>query len=239
MANKLRQGDPLSAISAGEWNRHCDVADWYERRVRLGHARPAMPAQVSEAGCIVYNNSGANRSQGDVLEIAGAECATTEQATIVLTGALRSSSGPLCVLLEPIPSGGYGRATLGGVVVASVDVGDADHSHCYADSSSALLKSNFGGPARIIYKPSGTGTKTCVVHLGGALYRRKGKTTASVSAGSSGACDVYLNGSAVGSVTAWLNWMENGISAIGSGVEVEVEWFDDERKWVIVAAECE
>jgi hypothetical protein len=32
--------------------------------------------------------------------------------------------------------------------------------------------------------------------------------------------------------------MENGVTSVASGKEGLARWFDDEEKWVLVAAEC-
>ena len=236
--DKPQQGEPLK-ISARRLGQAYEAGEDFARRRRLGASQ--LPVQRPWNQCIVQvkNESGADRIAGDALEIGASLLTTIDDRHLWFSAAKRSGNGVCGVLTEPIKSNDIGPMCVAGVVLAYVYINDADNTHARVATSDATLQGDFGGPFRIVQKPSGTGSKWCAVLLGDAIYRRKGKTTASVSAGSSGACDVYIGGSAVGSVTAYLNWMENGISAIGSGVEVEIEWFDDERKWVIVAAECE
>lgn len=67
---------------------------------------------------------------------------------------------------------------------------------------------------------------------------RKAKVDSTINANSYGDVSVYQNGVDVGTVRAYFNWMENGIASIATDAEILIRWFDDEQKWVIVAAEC-
>jgi hypothetical protein len=77
---------------------------------------------------------------------------------------------PFVVAQQPIPVGAAGWAMAVGVTPVQISVADAADTH--ADSSSdetTLLASGKAGPARILYKQSGTGTVWAVVCLGQGL----------------------------------------------------------------------
>ena len=62
---------------------------------------------------------------------------------------------------------------------------------------------------------------------------------ADITAGSYASASLYIAGSVARTIDAYFNWMEAGTTEIASGTEMLVRWFDDEEKWVIVAAECQ
>jgi hypothetical protein len=55
--------------------------------------------------------------------------------------------------------------------------------------------------------------------------------------GGSGTVSLYRNGSAVTTVTAYLNWLA-GNQLVPANTELLVQFFRDENKWVIVGAGC-
>lgn len=67
----------------------------------------------------------------------------------------------------------------------------------------------------------------------------KATANADITAGSYNDATIYVNGAAERTVTAWFNWMEAGTAEIASGTELLIQWFDDEAKWVVIAAECQ
>lgn len=72
---------------------------------------------------------------------------------------------------------------------------------------------------------------------------RIGKTTGTITAGSSGTVNVWRGSTAaetnpVVALTAHLDWM-HGSEDISSGKEVQVRYFTDAEKWRITGAECE
>jgi hypothetical protein len=140
--------------------------------------------------------------------------------------------------LESIPDGKYGDCQISGVCMADIDVVDADNTHARVVPGSTQLKGDFGGWARIVYKPSGTGVKSCAVLLG-ALdnVTRKARSISTVTDGGTGTADIYVNGSSRGSVTVYFNWM-TGSGNIASGADLWVKYFHDEDKWVVTGAEC-
>ena len=236
---KIRAGDPLSVINARDWNRFVDVAEWYERTQRLGQGGPSALNVWPATTLYVRNNTAGDRAAGDVVEISGTDITDLRRDQCWLNGIVRAGVDPACgVYLEATPDGAFGRCVLSGVVIASVDIIDADNTHARVLPGSTQLRGDFGGWCRIVHKPTGTGVKTCVVQVGETrTVRRKARATTTVTDGGTGSADVYIQDSARGNVTVHYNWM-TGAGDIANGSDLLIEYFHDEDKWVVVGAEC-
>jgi hypothetical protein len=71
------------------------------------------------------------------------------------------------VTIEPLADGAIGRAVVMGATVCDIDVTDAGHGYATPKASyNTMLASAASGPARIIWKATGTGTKRAVVLIG-------------------------------------------------------------------------
>ena len=71
------------------------------------------------------------------------------------------------VLAEPIASVKIGRAYIGGVCLAKVNVTDAGHAYAtITDGEEAYLTSAASGPVQILWKEAGTGQKWAQIRLG-------------------------------------------------------------------------
>ena len=186
----------------------------------------------------VKNTTGSTLFAGAVLELT-TSVATPTRYAIVLNGIARAGVDPPCaVLLADAANNEIVDATTSGVCVANVDIIDADNTHARVVPGDTQLRGDFGGWARIIYKPSGTGVKTCVVQVGETrTVRRKARATTTVTDGGTGSADVFIQGSARGNVTVEYNWM-TGAGDIANGSDLLIEYFHDEDKWVVVGAEC-
>ena len=236
---KLRPGDPINAITSRDWNRFVDVADWYERYKRLGDGGMAAANMFGQTCFQVRNNTSGDVGAGAVIEINGTEITDLRRDQIYLTGVARAGVDPFCgVYLEATKYGEYGRCVVSGAVVAPVNIIDADNTHARVEVGSTVLKGDFGGWCRILYKPGGTGVLTCVIGVGMAIQqRRKARATTTITDGGTGSADVFINGSARGNVTVHYNWMTGG-GNIASGSDLLIEYYHDEDKWVVVGAEC-
>lgn len=188
----------------------------------------------------IRNDTGAIRNKGECLEVTGVVTTPIESASSeVLKGELRAIEAARGILLADVAVSGTAPFALAGLVYAEIDILDADHTHCYCKSSDANPQTNFGGPWRIVAKPTGTGNaQAALLLLGDGCYERKIKTAATLTAGSSASCDFYIDGSVKGQETVYFNWMESGVASVASGKEGLARWFDDEEKWCLVAAEC-
>ena len=189
----------------------------------------------------VRNDTGGDAIAGAVLMVNGVVASPPVNGCTVFTGITRSSSiidPPFVVLLDDALDGAIARCVAIGSVVASVNIIDADNTHARIETGSTQLKGDFGGYARILHKPSGTGVKTCVVSLGHTeQIVRKARATTTITDGSTGSADVYIGGSARGNVTVYYNWMD-GSGDIANSSDLLIQYFHDEDKWIVVGAEC-
>lgn len=215
-----------------------EAKDYYLRHFAGGQqASPIARGQIQWVK--VLNSSGADRAKGEALQLGTLQTTSYEPQNIMIEADLRSGIGPCGVLLDDTPDGKWGRLAIWGPVLAQVDVNNEQHTHVYIKTADANPQSNFGGTARIISKPAGTGLKTCLICLGDALYRRQGRTVDTIAADSTGTVNVRLhNISDPGSVEAAYDHMTSGLESIPSDVDVLLQWYDDEEQWVIEAAEC-
>lgn len=231
------RADPLRRSSTV--NSILEATDHYLRHV-AGGQQGGSPSLGFVPWVKVRNSSGADRAAGEALEVGSLLTTNIEPGNFMFDADLRGASLGMCgVLLDHVTDGKTGRLQLWGLVKAQVDVNDEHHTHVYFKTADANPQSNFGGPARIVYKPSGTGLKTCVLCLGDAQYRRKGRTVDTIAADGTGTVNVRLNNTSdPGSVEAAYNHMTAGLASIPSDVDVLLWWYDDEEQWVIEAAEC-
>jgi hypothetical protein len=234
-------GDPVSVRAHTVDDTHIaeDTIVRVEKRLSRQGWRYWIVPDVVASPLLIRNDSGANRNRGETLEVTGVVSTPIADTNEVLKGELRAIEAVRGIILDDIASTATGPFAIAGLVYAVIDILDADHTHCYAKSSDANPQSNFGGPWRIVAKPTGTGNaQACLLLLGDGCYERKIKTAAKLTAGSSASCDFYVDGSFKGQETVYFNWMENGIASIASGKEGVARWFDDEEKWIVVASEC-
>jgi len=205
MNNRVEPGQPIrKAFSARAWNRAQDAAD----RILDGHVPPGIADPVgvrtqSFVPILVENTLSTGVDRWGCLSIAGiaitpsgatGEATRSFESTPVLRGGLPTAGEPFVVPLEPIAASGIGRAAVHGVTPVRLEVVDTSHDRCDAkDGSTTGLKSGTDGPAEILWKESGTGSKWALVRFGGAAAGgvRLGKVTGTWSKG------------ATASVTQW------------------------------------
>ena len=169
---KVRPGESLQ-IPAKAYNAFVDAA----RYVRdLQHSIGGAPLRATHGQTIVLvkNASGSDLPRFGVLEITGVVFSPTDDADGFKSGPVLSGVAPsgnlvgnFVVAMDPIAAGELGRAVVGGLSVAYLNVIDAAHE--YADTASgvtATLRTCPAGAARIIWKESGTGSKWAVVRIG-------------------------------------------------------------------------
>lgn len=178
---RVEPGQPLSsAISARAWNRAQDAAD-----VVLGQ-RPGFAAGGVQGPSAPYtsvlcrNDSGSDVVRWGVLAIGGvaitpsgptgpATSSYQEQPVIVGTTPAGTTQA-LCVAVEPIKSAGVGRVAVHGVVQVKLEVTNASHNFAKCKASTAELVSEWGGPAQVLWKETGTGAgKWALVRIGSGL----------------------------------------------------------------------
>ena len=231
-------GQPI-VLSAGEYNAAVEAGQWYRQFARYGQGGRVQSPPIVATSVWVQNDTGADLDAGAVVELSGSPLTDPGNQYPWFSGIVRAGDDPVCaVLYDPIPDGDLGLAVVSGVVFANVDIQDADNTHARISPSATQFTGDFGGYARILYKPSGTGVKWCAVLLGNCeQIVRKARSSGTITAGSSGTANVYINGASRGSVTAYLDWMDGG-GNIASGTDLYIQYFHDEDRWQVVGAEC-
>jgi hypothetical protein len=170
---RVVSGDTLE-IRAAAWNACLDAAEAH----REGQTFTPIPGnkQFRQADIVlVKNSSGSAVARFGVLGISGviftpSAALASFQNQVAFTGVAPTTAdhkGKFLVCLDPIANGKVGRAWIAGVCQVQVDIADASHKFCdVKNSDKTQLKSGGSGSGRILYKPSGTGTKWCVVRFG-------------------------------------------------------------------------
>lgn len=238
MTHKAVPNRPL-IVKAGEYNDAMEAGQWFAKQRALGASVISSIPGVNPCVVRVRNDTGGDLLAGSVLELTTTPLTTLTRENIWLSAVSRYGSDPSCaVLLEAIPYNAWGAAQVAGCCLASVNIVDADNTHARVQAGSTTLQGDFGGWARILHKPSGTGTKTCVVLLAcGEQIVRRATASGTINAASSGTASIYVGGSVKGTATVYNDWISTPAN-IPNGTELYVQYFHDEDKWRIVGAEC-
>ena len=231
-------GSPLR-ISATDYNAAVEAGRRWRDQGRLGRGPYSSTPQIVPAIVKVRNSTSGSLGAGAVVELSGTPMGELSRRNLVFDGVARAGVDPFCaVLINPLDQLEIGPAVIAGAAMAPVNIVDADNTHARVEVGSTVLKGDFGGWCRILYKPSGTGVKTCVVAVGMATQqRRKARATTTITDNGTGSADVYIDGSSRGNVTVSYNWMI-GAGNIANGSDIIIEYYHDEDKWVVVQAEC-
>jgi hypothetical protein len=89
---------------------------------------------------------------------------------VLSAGVPNNNTQSLCVALEPIESGKIGRVAVDGVVPVKLDIVNENHKFARCTTSTSQMTTDWGGPALILWKESGTGSdKWGLVRIGDAL----------------------------------------------------------------------
>ena len=242
--HKILMGDYFDAMPVRAWNTFIDSAQDFLRR-QNGLRAPVQYGSWSSGIFPVRNDSGADRARFEILTITGTlftQASRPEEfynQPTMTAGATSTPPEKFVILQEPVKSGEVGRGMLIGVSAVQIDMVDAtdDWADVISGDSSKLRSGPFGS-SRIVYVPSGTGTKWGYVETGIYSPFAIGKTASSHVKGASGTINIY-RGSSKGSetwagsktLTAW-----NRFGDVVSGKWVLCAWI--QRGWEIIQAEC-
>jgi hypothetical protein len=173
---KVRRGDPFE-MPAKTFNAMIDLV----RAGRAGNIGAGVTNIVeSETRVLVRNDSGADRSQFNILGLDdGIVFSPTDNLeefkyNFALAGETPDENyhtGRFCVLQVPIGNGALGEAIVSGIAVCKVNVLQEWHTRCdVTHGSTARLESNAHGSGKILYKESGTGEKWAVIKIGNSTF---------------------------------------------------------------------
>lgn len=167
-------GEPLR-IPAATWNALLTMLGKFQAG-QLGAGRPVPSSGPPALDVRVLNDSGADVARGGVLGISGVQVdratnADEFETRPTLTGVQPATGheAKFVIALEPIPDGAVGRCVLTGLAAVKLYVNVEGHGFAAAKAGeSAELETVAAGPARIVWKESGTGTgKWALMLLGG------------------------------------------------------------------------
>jgi hypothetical protein len=241
MADKVTAGQGIPR-SANLWNNIIDSANEFAQRRRMGDGGGSAGSLSSTDLIKVKNSSGAAIRLGEVLELAGIVITAIDRGSMWFDGDEPDATRPFCIALQDMPEDSIDRAQMSGVTIALVNVGDAGHGYAEVVSGDPVLHSAVSGPVRILYKPSGTGEKTCAVLLGAADPAWEcGKLDAEMSYDGTVTVSIWRwNGSAMADTTLNVtarDWLLSSGQTIASGKRVVIVRHPT-GQWFVVGAQC-
>lgn len=211
MADKVSPGQPIPR-SASLWNNLIGAANEYAAR-QLGQPgrlkTPLIPTDVIK----IKNSSGAQVRLGEVLEISGFLLSDVVRDSLWFDGDTPDGTRPFGIVLQDMPTAAIDRAQVSGVCVALVNVTDESHDYAVVASGELVLQSAGTGPVRILYKPTGTGEKTCAVLFTATASGLVGGCLAENHPGRGTAFDIHL-GTWSPTYDKWIYDAENTVTAI-------------------------
>lgn len=162
MLRKVRKKEVWHPPSAGDYNTMAMAAERYLAGPdRTPQRQLPIPTDVVK----VKNSSGSALRLGEVIELSGFLPTDVLRASLWFDGALPDTTRPLGIALQAIPTSTIDNCQVSGACPALVNVTDAGHGYAAVSNANAVLQSAISGPVRILYKPAGTGEKTCAVLL--------------------------------------------------------------------------
>jgi hypothetical protein len=170
---RVSRGAPL-AIRADTWNALLDAARAYSGGKLPGAAVGKLVADVAPSVTVlVRNDTGGALSWPAVLALGDPEISAVDYPHEVQRQPLFSGDAPasptdaFALMVEPLADGKIGVGVVAGVAVCEVAVSDAGHAYAVPETGeTARLASAPFGPAKIVWKESGTGNKRAVVIVG-------------------------------------------------------------------------
>jgi len=171
MADKVAAGQPIPR-AASLWNNIIGSANEYAMR-QLGQPGSQSSQPILADVVKIQNSTGGQIRRGEVLEISGFLLTSVVRESLWFDGDTPDGTRAFAVALQDIPSGSIDRAQVVGVCVALVNVTDAGHGYAVVADDELVAQSAESGPIRILYKPTGTGEKTCAVLIGVSSVQKK------------------------------------------------------------------
>jgi hypothetical protein len=168
MADKVAAGQPIPR-SAALWNNIIDCTNDYTRRRALGEPSQAFSEAIATDVVRVKNSTGDHVRLGEIMDLSDFLLTDVLRTSLWFDGDIPDGVRQFAIALQDIPSGAIDRAQVSGMCVALVNVTDENHGYAISVSGDVVLQSAAVGPIRIVYKPTGTGEKTCAVLFVSAL----------------------------------------------------------------------
>ena len=159
---KVSPGQDFNPPPARIWNNMVDAGRaWADGQLNQNAGAPTRPRR---ADCIkIKNTSGASRKLGEVLELDGKAIETVTEENKWLIGIEPTGDGYIGILKEPIEDDGIADLQVSGCCMALVNVTDENHTRAMPVENEYVLQSGSSGPFELMFAPTGTGEKTCLV----------------------------------------------------------------------------
>lgn len=157
------------------------------RAQRLGPAGGGSSTDPigAQTRILIRNDTGADLDARSVVAVGDPIISAVDHPHEVRRGAAFEGLDPdgssvFAITDGAVKDGEFGRATLVGVAVVDIDVSDAGHEYATDTASDPTqLESATSGPARILWKESGTGVKRAAVLLLGGTAGTGGSSSVS------------------------------------------------------------
>lgn len=163
---KANPGAPFRAPPARIWNNMVDAG----RAFADGQLNnpPQPPIRSRETDIIrIKNSSEALRRKGEILKIEGKAIETVSDESIWLLGVEPTDDCYFGILKEPSEIDAVTPLQVSGSCMALVTIGSEEHTRATVEDGEFVLISSTDGPVEILYAPSGTGEKECVIRFAG------------------------------------------------------------------------
>lgn len=151
---------------AAIWNNMVDAGRaWADDRLSSQGGTPIRPRATDIIK--IQNTSGDARRTGEILKIEGKALDTIVAEHIWLLGIAPTADCYFGILKKPAEVDGVEDLQVSGCCMALIDITDADHTRADVVAGEYVLTSAVDGPIEILFAPSGTGEKECVVRFSG------------------------------------------------------------------------
>jgi hypothetical protein len=138
VGKKIKKGD--TGFSATEFNRHVDAAEFVLRNLAYGNGTARRGPVGDLCFVSIKNDSGADRRQGDILEITDLALTDLTSRDLILKGGSPTLANTFGVLQSPVKSGDYTPDfQIAGACCAYVNVLDADDRYARVIASTYVL----------------------------------------------------------------------------------------------------
>lgn len=243
-SGKRKRGQIIQPLSANLHDATVDAGTDFTQRRSLGNAqRPSLFARPGDTA-VIKNTAGYDLDgAGRVLQISDKLVTDLSPDDLWLGGIepVVPSTKQIGISLQPVPDDATDDFKISGHTFAKVTINDAQHEFADVKNGSVTLESGWHGYP-IVYKPSGTGEKDCVVDLS---HYSEGPIKAVVSevggidAGDTGEVTIWRSGAET--TTPCTEQAKYGWTASGNAAEFakcRITWQRDEGYWEITWIEC-
>lgn len=164
---KATSGSPFRPPPAVIWNNMVDAGVAFGEGKFDNAAQPPIRPRSTDI-IKIKNDSGGDRTKGQILKIEGKALGAITDESIWLLGVEPTEDCYFGILKEPIPDEKLGAIQVSGCCMALVTVEDTDHTRAKVVDGEYVLESAEDGPIEILYHPGSTGEQTCVVRFAGS-----------------------------------------------------------------------